>query len=225
VKTHDPLTDRQVLEVQSDLERMTVRLPSELTGRRTHGFTWERILEAIRYNRVQGAVPGLGYQVTMPGDGFTTLGGELRFGLSDERVVGGLTLTREAPGARWTLRGYREVRSNDPFSRANRLGNSFNAIFAGHDDADYYLSHGVRLTRKARWHRLELSTTPSWSGPPASGARRDRINDALATATSANPPVGEGTGGAAAARVDGLNGRPDGRRRRCWRTMRAHWAR
>ena len=211
VMSDDPLTDRQVLEVQSDLERMTVRLPSELTGRRTHGFTWERILEAIRYNRVQGAVPGLGYQVTIPGDGFTTLGGELRFGLSDERVVGGLTLTREAPGARWTLRGYREVRSNDPFSRANRLGNSFNAIFAGHDDADYYLSHGVRLTREgALGTGLELSTTLLVER--AAGVRREArswINDALGGTGDfpANPAIGEGTFGGAAARVDGLSGR------------------
>ena len=207
----DPLADRQVLEVQSDLERMTVRLPPELTGRRTHGFTWERVLEAIRYNRVQGAVPGLGYEIALPGDGFTTLRGEARFGLSDERLVGALTLRREAPGARWTLRGYREVRSNDPFSRANRLGNSLNALFVGHDDADYHLSHGLRLTREGSpGEGLELST--SLLVEREQSVRREAkswLNDALGGTGRFpdNPPVEEGTFGGAVAQLDGLSGR------------------
>lgn len=207
----DPLADRQVLEVQSELERMTVKLPPEITGRRTHGVTWERILEAVRYNRVQGAVPGLGYEVTMPGDGFTTLRGELRYGLSDARVVGGLTLRREAPGARWTLRAYREVRSNDPFSRANRFGNSINAIFAGHDDADYYLSHGAWLTREGSLGTgVELTT--SILVDHEMSARREAaswINDALGGTGRfpVNPGIREGTYGGALVRLDGQGGR------------------
>ncbi len=211
VLSDDPLADRQVMEVQSDLERMTARLPSDITGRRTHGFTWERILEAIRYNRVQGMVPGLGYEVTLPGDGFTSLRGELRFGLSDERVVGGLTLKREAPGARWTLRAYREVRSNDPFGRANRLGNSFNAIFAGHDDADYYLSHGAWLTREGSLGTgVEVTTTLLVDH--ATSVRREArswINDALGGTGRfpLNPDIREGSYGGAQLRLDGQSGR------------------
>lgn len=211
VLSDDPLADRQVLEVQSDLERMTFRLPSEITGRRTHGIDWDRIIEVIRYNKVQGLAPGLTYQLTIPGDGFTTLAGELRFGLSDSRVVGGLTLKREAPGARWTLRGYREVKSNDPFSRANKLGNSFNALFVGHDDGDYFLSHNLRLTREgALGTGLELTT--SISVERATSVRREAhswLNDAIGGTGDfpANAPVDEGTYGGAAARIDGLSGR------------------
>lgn len=211
VLSDDPIADRQVLEVQSDLERMTVALPAELTGRRTHGFTWERLVEAIRFNRVQGAVPGLGYEVRLPGDGFTTLRGEARFGLSDERLVGTLTLRREAPGARWTLAGYREVRSNDPLARANRLGNSLNALFVGHDDADYHLSHGARLTRESSLGTgLELTT--SLLVEREASVRREAeswLNDALGGTGRfpLNPPVTEGTYGGALAKLDGLTGR------------------
>ncbi|MFN8652621.1 MAG: hypothetical protein U0133_11995 [Gemmatimonadales bacterium] len=211
VLSDDPVEDRQVLDIQSDLERMTAKLPTDITGRRTHGFTWERILEAIRYNRVQGFVPGLGYEVTLPGDGFTTLRGEARFGLSDERVVGGLTLQREAPGARWTLRGYREVRTNDPFSRGNRIGNSFNAIFAGHDDADYLLSHGAWLTREGSLGTgLEL-TTSLFVDHETSVAREARswLNDALGGTGRfpRNPAVREGTYGGGLLKLEGLQGR------------------
>ena len=207
----DPIADRRILEVQSDLERMAVRLPNELTERRTHGFTWERILEAIRYNRVQGFVPGLGYEITLPGDGFTSLRGEARYGLSDERLVGGLTLRREAPGARWTLRGYREVSTNDPFSRANRLGNSLNGLFVGHDDADYHLSHGVRLTREGA-PRTGLELTTSLLVERETSVRREArswLNDALGGTGRfpPNPPVAEGTYGGAAVQLDGLSGR------------------
>jgi hypothetical protein len=203
----DPVLGRQVREVQSDLERMAVRLPDDLTGRRRHGFTWERVLEAIRYNRVQGFVPGLGYQVTLPGDGFTTLRGEARFGLSDERVVGALVLRREAPGARWTLRGYREVGSNDPFSPANRLGSSLNALFVGHDDGDYHLAHGLRLTRETSLG-VGLELAMSVLVEREASVRREArswLNDALGGTGlfPANPPVAEAAYGGAVARLDG----------------------
>jgi hypothetical protein len=193
----DPIADREVRQVQSDLERMAVGLPSELTGRRRHGFTWERIVDAVRYNRVQGAAPGLGYQWQLPGDGFTALRAEARFGLSDSRLTGGLTITREAPGARWSLAGYRDIRSNDPFGRGNGFGNSLNALFAGHDDADYHLAQGARLTREgALGLGLELTTVLTVEDQQS--VRREArswLNDALGGTGRfpVNPPITDGT--------------------------------
>lgn len=203
----DPAADREVRLVQSDLERMAAELPSDLTGKRRSGFTWYRIGEAIRYNRVQGIQPRLGYELTLPGDGFTTLGGEARFGLSDNRVVGRLTLVREAPGARWSVAAYREVGSTDPFARSNSFGGSLNALFAGHDDADYHLSHGVRFTREASLG-VGLELTGSLLLERQSGVRREArswINDALGGTGDfpANPPITDGTYAGAALRLDG----------------------
>ncbi len=89
ILSDDPAEDRAIRQVQAELERLAVSLPRDLTGRPGSGIAWERIGEAIRYNRVQGFTPGLGYDLVL--NGFTTLRGDLRFGLSDERVVGGVT--------------------------------------------------------------------------------------------------------------------------------------
>ena len=204
---NDPAGDREIREVQADLERLAVDLPTELTGRSRHGFNWDRIADALRYNRVQGSAPGASYSLVMPGDGFTTLTGEARFGFSDSRLTGGLTLRREAPGARWTLSAYRDIRSNDPFGRGNRVGSSLNALLVGHDDADYHLAHGARLTREgALGLGVELTTTLLVEDD-ASVRREARswLNDALGGTGRfpANPPVTEGTYGGAELRLDG----------------------
>jgi hypothetical protein len=197
-----------VREVQTDLEKLAAKLPGDITGRPGIGFAWERLGDAVRYNRVQGFVPGLGYDI--PLDAFTTLRGDLRFGLSDERVVGGLTLVREAPGARWSLRGYREVRGNDPFSTAGKLGSSLNAIVAGHDDSDYHLNHGARLTREnSIGAGIELTTSILIERETT--VRREAysgLNDLFGGNGdfTPNPPVEEGTFGGAAMRFDGSTG-------------------
>lgn len=203
----DPGDDRAVREVQADLERMTARLPAELTGRPTHGFSWERIPDLLRYNKVQGSVPGLTYQVQAPWDAFTRIKGEARFGLGDQRVVGGVTVVREAPGARWTLAGWRDVRSADPFGRGNAFGNSLNAIFVVHDDADYHLTHGVRLLREGSLGRgIEIATSLSWEDQQS--VRRDAgspVNDFLGGSGRfpGNPPITEGGFWGAALRLEG----------------------
>jgi hypothetical protein len=205
--SNDPVGDREIREVQADLERLAVGLPPELTGRPTHGFSWDRLTDAMRYNRVQGSAPGASYVLTVPGDGFTTLRGEARFGFSDHRLTGALTLRREAPGARWTLSAYRDLRSNDPLGRGNGFGNSLNAIVVGHDDADYHLAHGARLTREgALGLGLELTTT-LYVEREASVRREAHswLNDAIGGTGDfpANPPVTDGTYGGAQVRLDG----------------------
>ncbi|HXI21982.1 MAG TPA: hypothetical protein VNH46_12890, partial [Gemmatimonadales bacterium] len=203
----DPAEDRAIRQVQTDLERMSASLPDDLTDRHRSGFAWERIAGAMRYNRVEGLAPRLAWEQTLSHDGFTTGLAEARFGFSDHRVVGGLTLTREAPGARWTLHAYRDLLSNDPLSRANRLGNSFNALFVGHDDADYHLAHGVHLERQGSLGPgLELRTS-AWVERETSVRREASswLNDALGGTGRfpLNPPVRDGTYGGAAVQLDG----------------------
>jgi hypothetical protein len=203
-----PADDRQVLEVQSDLEKLAARLPNDITGRPGSGIAWERLGEIVRYNRVQGFVPGIGYDIAV--DPFTMLRGDIRFGTSDARVVGGLTLVREAPGARWTLRGYREVRGNDPFSVAWKLGSSFNAMLTGHDDSDYHLNHGARLTREGSLGTgIELTTSIVFERETSVRREaRSGLNDLFGGDGNftPNPPVNEGNFGGASLRLDGITG-------------------
>src|SRR5690606_14723497 len=200
----DPASDRAVRGIQSDLERMAVDLPRELTGRPGNGFTWERLPERVRFNRVQGAAPELGYEWN---SGFTTLRADARFGFSDERVMAGLSVIREAPGARWTLRGQRDLASSDPFGRGNGFGNSLNALFVGHDDADYHLVHGGSLRREsALGTGIELSTTLRVEDQRSVRREaRNWLNDAIGGTGRypPNPPIEEGTFGGAEVRVDG----------------------
>jgi hypothetical protein len=176
---------------------MTAHLPPSLTGRSTSGFGWRNLSDILRYNRVEGLAPGVAYRVQVPGDPFTTLRGELRFGLSDHRVTGALTAVREAPGARWTLRGYRELDAADPFARPTSLGNSLNAIFTAHDDADYHLAQGGKLVREESVGLgLELTTSvkieeersvkreaTSWVNDALGGSGRFRPNPAILDGT------------------------------------------
>jgi len=133
--------DNRIREVVSDLAKLSETLPDELTGRRSHGINYERFADIARYNRVQGLSLGFGYQVRGP-FAFSMLQGTGRVGLSDGRITARLSLVRDAPGGLLTVSGYREVREVDPFTRNFAIGNSLNALFAAHDNADYYLAEG-----------------------------------------------------------------------------------
>ena len=161
----------------------------------------------MRYNRVQGFNPGLTYQFHARHDPFLSATAELRFGLSDERLTGALTVTREAPGARWRLQGFREVTSGDPFSRSRNLGNSLNGIFAAHDDADYYLAQGGSITREASLGvGLELTTTARVEVQSSVRAEaHSHVNDFLGGSGEFpdNPPITDGTFAGLTATLDG----------------------
>ena len=123
------------------LARLSEELPTEWVGRTRYGLAWERFSDIVRFNRVQGLSLGVGYQVR-PGPQFTTLHAAARFGLGDLRPTGSLTWRRDGPGGRLDLTAYRDVREAEPWTGGLGVGNSLNAIFTGHDDADYYLALG-----------------------------------------------------------------------------------
>ena len=119
------------------------RCPTRLTGRRAHGIAYERLTDAFRYDRVQGLSLGLGYRVRVPGVSFSGLYATARYGFSDDRVTGRLSLVRDAPDGRLVVSGYRDVMNVDPFAPAPGIGNTLNALFVAHDDGDYAMAHGV----------------------------------------------------------------------------------
>ncbi len=140
-----PEDAQRTFDMMQDLAHIAEDLPDELTGRRRYGIEYERVADVFRYNRVQGLSAGLGYQVDVPGVAFTRARGTVRFGLSDSRVMGQVGLVREAPEGRLSLTGYRRLAEVDVIQPVGDIGNSLNGLFAGHDNADYYLAEGVSL--------------------------------------------------------------------------------
>ena len=133
---------RRIRDVEAELARLSETLPDSITGLRSHGIAYEHLSDALRYDRVQGLSLGLGYRVRVSRMRFTDVYGTGRYGLSDDRVTGRLTLQRDAPAGRLTISGYREVADVDPFSPGHTVGNTLNALFVAHDDADYLLAQG-----------------------------------------------------------------------------------
>ncbi len=141
----DAADDARLRQAQRQLAALSEDLPDELTGRRAHGFGYERVSDAIQYNRVQGFSFGLGYQVRAPGR-FNDVYGTVRYGLSDRRFTGRLSFIRDAPQGRLTVSGYHDLADVDPLSPGRNLANSANAMFTAHDEADYELATGGLLS-------------------------------------------------------------------------------
>ncbi len=107
-----------------------------------HGIAFERLSDLLQYNRVQGLSFGAGYRVRLPGTRTANAYGTLRYGLSDDRVTGRLTILGSVAGGHLALSGYHDIADLDPFSPGRSVANSINGLFAGHDNGDYALARG-----------------------------------------------------------------------------------
>ena len=203
----DPSEARRAREAESELARLAEALPDSLTGQRAHGVAYERLTDAFRYDRVQGLSLGLGYRVRAPLVSFTDFYGTIRYGFSDDRVTGRLSLIRDAPGGRFRVSGYRDIANVDPFAASPGLGNTLDALFVAHDDGDYAQMHGV-----SAGYETSLATGLDLSV----GVRYERQNSVAAEASSdvndflggsgvfpGNPPVDEGRFAGVHARLTG----------------------
>jgi hypothetical protein len=108
----------------------------------TAGLAYENLSDLLQYNRVQGLSLGVGYRQPIPGDDRAAMYGTIRYGFSDERVTGRLSLARDSPHASWSVSGYHDLIDLDPFSPGRTVSNTFNSLFAGHDNGDYALADG-----------------------------------------------------------------------------------
>jgi hypothetical protein len=171
------------------------------------GFAFERLSDLFQYNRVQGLSLGAGYRIPLAGR-FAVAYATVRYGLSDDRVTGRLSVVYDAPGARLAVSGYRDLADLDPFSPGRNFSNTFNALFAGHDDGDYALARGSSAV---------LQTSPGIGVDLTVGVRVERQSSVRAVAKSEvndwlggtglfppNPPVEEGTFGIGWARLSGV---------------------
>jgi hypothetical protein len=171
----------------------------------THGIGFEHLQDLFQYNRVQGLSFGLGYRVSLPGAKPVELYGTMRYGLSDDRITGRLTIFRDAPAARIVLSGYSDIADLDPLSPGRTFGNTFNSLFAGHDNGDYaFVRGGSAGVVSPVASGLDLVVT---AGIERYGSVRavaqSELNDFLGGngIFPPNPPVKEGTFGLASVRV------------------------
>ena len=190
----DPEEARRVRETFAELSALQEDLPSELTGRRIFGLAWEQAADIVRFNRVQGLSVGLGVQLR-PGPAFTTLLLSGRFGFSDLRPTGSATWRRDGPVGRFDLTGFHTVHEAEPWSRGIGIGNSLNALFVGHDDADYYLASGGALTYT--WNYGLLRNVELRLGGEHHASMETETSSAIADLWGDgtfpdNPPVAEG---------------------------------
>jgi hypothetical protein len=178
---------------------------TSLSTSSTHGIAFERLADLLQYNRVQGLSFGLGYQVRIPGTRTTRFYGTMRYGLSDERVTGRLTLLGSAPGGEIALSGYHDIGDLDPFSPGRSFANTFNGLIAGHDNGDYALARGASARFEAPVRvGMEMILSGRVERLSSVGqVARSAVNDFLGGTGlfPPNPRVEEGTFGGVSAQL------------------------
>ena len=201
--------DKNQRDLMAELAGLAEHLPDSLTGRRPSMFAVQQVADLLRYNRVQGLSLGFGYRTPFFHVPFTTAFGSARFGLSDTRLYARGALVRDAPSGRWTLAGYRDLATADPFLRPKAVGNSVNALFTTHDEADYLLAQGGSLTYEASLGvGLDLSLVARVEDHSSVRAEaKSAINNIWSDGLfEPDPPVATGTFGGATVRLDGRTG-------------------
>ena len=122
--------------------------------------------------------------------------GTARYGFSDDRVTGRLSLVRDAPDGRLIVSGYRDVVNVDPFAPAPGIGNTLNALFVAHDDGDYALVHGGSAGYETSLRTgLELAVGARYERQTSvAGEASSEVNDFLGGSGvfPPNAPVDEG---------------------------------
>jgi hypothetical protein len=182
-------------EALVSLAKISEQLPGEWVGRSQYGLAWERFSDIVRFNRVQGPSLGLGYQ-WRPGPEFTTVLTTARFGISDLRPTASVMWRRDGPGGRLDLSAYRTVHEAEPWTSGLGVGNSLNATFTGHDDADYHLALGGGLSYQ--WNAGALRDIQFSAQVESHRSMRTEVSGTLPSLFGAdglrpNPPVTEGT--------------------------------
>jgi hypothetical protein len=173
-----------------------------------HGIAFERISDLLQYNRVQGLSLGAGYRVRLPGTLTANAYGTLRYGLSDDRVTGRLTILGNVAAGRLALSGYHDIADLDPFSPGRSVGNTVNGLFAGHDNGDYALAGGgsASFEMPIRPGMDLLVTGRVERLTSVRRVARSAVNDFLGGTGQfpPNPPVDEGTFTGGSARLRGV---------------------
>jgi hypothetical protein len=205
-----PEEEARLRAAETFLATLAEELPDDLVGRRAVTPSYERVSDAIQYNRVQGLSLGAGVRISVPGSNFTNLFLTGRYGFSDERVTARGSIVRDAPGGRLVLTGYRDISDLDPFSSGRSLANSANALFTAHDHGDYALATGGHVAlRLYAAPGLDVTLSGGWERQRSTVREaRSAVNDWLGGTGQfpINPPILEGDFGRAGMRLDHFGG-------------------
>jgi hypothetical protein len=184
----------------------TQRDSSESEDAQGAGIAYERLSDALGYNRVQGLSIGAGYR--LPAASQTHLYTTIRYGLSDDRVTGRMSLVHHAGRTRYSLSGYDDIDDVDPFAPGQSLNNSLNALFVAHDNGDYLLAQGGAVSVETELNpTLELAVTARVERERSvARAAASELNDFLGGSGQfpPNPSITEGTFERFSASLSGL---------------------
>jgi len=131
-------------DLRRDVLATMERLPDSLTGRPRLSLAFDRLTDAWRYNRAEGASLGAGYEWRL-GVPFMSVLARARYAFTDQRLQGAVTLRRDAAASRLELQAFREMRDADPLAPGLTFANSVTAMALARDDGDYVFVQGAAL--------------------------------------------------------------------------------
>ncbi len=165
-----------------------------LGGRLLSGLPRTRLLagglsELLRVNRVGGVTPMIGVRSHL--GAATTIGARLGVGLSDGRLLGGVTVRRPMSSMEWAVGAERRLMDVGDARAGSGVASSLGALLGGGDLGDWTLLERVWLgARRASAHHLleaELTREWSWSAAtrftPLTGSSRSNPALGLGAAT------------------------------------------
>lgn len=203
--------DRRLAETRREIADLVEGLPRDITGINRTGFSYERLADAFRFNRVQGTSVGLGYQVDLRSLPYSSLLGTARFGFADQHPTVRLALLRDAPSGRFTAAIYHDLGEGDPWSQGLSAANSLRALLSARDEGEYFRATGASLRLETGIARgLELTLQGRFERQrSAEGGAHAWLNDVFGGdgVLPPNPPIAEGDFGIAAVRLEGRLGR------------------
>lgn len=138
VRTPAAFTDQELDDLRGELDAL---LP---THRRFEpAFSWGLAQGLTRYNRVEGL--SLGAAATVPLTPATSVRVEARFGTGDREPNGALTLFHGPEDRRWSLSGYRGLRSMGDWENPFSLTSSLQNLLLGSGRGQFYRATGAAL--------------------------------------------------------------------------------
>ena len=137
----------------------------------------------LRFNRVEGLVPGVGW-VARPFGGAVEIDGWVGYGTSDKSLKARLGAKFPRGRVTWSVKAAREVRDLGGDPVISPLLNSFLAQELGQDFGDYYLREGLSADMIWRPSLVAVSVGAGWertsglgvSATPASGTFRENAD-------------------------------------------------
>ncbi len=151
---------RELVDLLGDIDEAPWRAPAPT-------FAWGLGAPGlVRYNRVEGLSLGARGDLDL---GRLRFDATARLALAEPRPDIEVGVTRPTTARDYRLAAYTGIRAVDPSTRAFGLGNSFNALLLGRDDAEYYEALGVSLDVRP------ALTNPQWYQLRAFAERHDDV--------------------------------------------------